>query len=48
MICVCCTAPNASPLHFVVRGISGFRYTGLVLVRGRALCDDCVAYFYGI
>lgn len=45
----CCNASTpAPPIHFVMRGISGLRYTGLVLARGVVLCDECIVFFEGV
>lgn len=45
-MCVCCGSTNGYPLRFSVRGISGGRHQGRVLVRGASLCDDCAEFFY--
>lgn len=48
-MCHCCNRPTtAPPIHFVIRGISGLRFTGLVLVRGTVLCNDCAVFFEGV
>lgn len=43
--CTICRTPCTTPVMFTIRGISGLRFTGRVVIRGSFVCDGCCEFF---